>query len=71
MTNSNSKKTVLVASVVAIVILTSSFLFVLILSSDSLEIVSVIVYDDHGTAASSQIVSKVMFPWMGAEVNQT
>ena len=65
---SKSRKSALAASAVVIVILVSSFLYVSMTPPKPLAGVSVAVYDDRGTTASSQIALEAMFRWMGADV---
>lgn len=63
-----SRKSILVASAVVVVILVSSVVYFSIAQPRPLEGVSVAVYDDNGTTASSQFALEAMFRWMGATV---
>ncbi len=63
-----SRKSAIVASTVVIVLLVSSVVYFSIAQPRPLEGVSVAVYDDNGTTASSQFALEAMFRWMGATV---
>ncbi|TFH10400.1 MAG: hypothetical protein E4H14_02590 [Candidatus Thorarchaeota archaeon] len=65
---SKSRKTAIAASAIVIVILGSSFLYVSMTPTGPLVGVSVAVYDDRGTTATSQTALEAMFRWMGASV---
>ena len=58
----------IIATILIIVILATSFLYIAVSPSGPLVGVKVAVYDDNGTTAASQIALESMFTWMGADV---